>query len=160
MSKVKFEALYLPTKDHKIDKSYFLITFWHTWNVHFQSTQKISMDQNILLFCIFSILSIIISSKNRSLMVNLDCSSITKHYIISSVLYSLYINSYIQWSWPLSSKTDLDNKRQSWFFLLFDLAMTGIENWIWPLGQNQAMVIMRKDIISKYGKRDGGCLAC
>lgn len=38
--------------------------------------------------------------------------------------------------------------------------MTGAKDWIWPLGQNQAMVIMSIDIISKYGKRDGGCLAC
>ena len=97
VSKVKVEALYKVTCPQKIIKSRKVIfsSLFDTLEMCIFNRLKISMDQNILLFCICSILSIIISSKNRSLMVNLDCSSITKHYIISPILYSLYINSYI-----------------------------------------------------------------
>ena len=51
-------------------------------------------------------------------------------------------------------------QRLYWAIQRGDLTMNGISYWIWPFGESQAMVIMGIEIITKYGKRDGGCLAC
>ena len=143
---------YLPTKDQKVKESNFLVTFWHTGNVHFRSTQflngsKYTLFAYVLSWSLYQVISFL--SDNCLLMANLDCSPI--NHILNMYTYS-------DADLGTDKKTDLDKKSQ--LVLSFDLVMTGKRNWIWPLGQNQAMVIMRIDIISKYGKRDGGCLAC